>query len=109
MSLQWSAPCHAHLLSNGPLILLILITKIWLASYAEEKSPLINVNTFNSIPLDQYQRLRELGAPQAIPTMCVLVIKTDEQGHQIVQIPGLWYLKTWKPGHGESMNDWYLY
>ncbi len=53
---------------------------IWLASYAEEKSSLIDVDTFNVITLDHYRRLRELGAPQAIPSMCVLVIKTDEQG-----------------------------
>jgi hypothetical protein len=53
---------------------------IWLASYAEEKSSLIDVDTFNVITLDQYRRLRELGAPQAIPSMYVLVIKTDENG-----------------------------
>ncbi len=53
---------------------------IWLASYVEEKSSLIDVDTFNVITLDQYRRLRELGAPQAIPSMCVLVIKTNEQG-----------------------------
>ncbi len=51
-----------------------------MASYAEEKSSLIDVDTFNVITLDQYCRLRELGAPQAIPSMCILVIKTDENG-----------------------------
>ncbi len=53
---------------------------IWLASYREEKSSLQDVDTYNVITIDQYRRLRELGAPQAIPSMCVLVIKTDENG-----------------------------
>jgi hypothetical protein len=41
---------------------------------------LLDVDTYNVITLDQYRRLRELGAPQAIPSMCVLVIKTDKNG-----------------------------
>ncbi len=52
----------------------------WLASYAEEKSSLIDVDTFKVITLDHYRRLRAIGAPQAITSMCVLVIKTDEHG-----------------------------
>ncbi len=53
---------------------------VWIQSYAEEKQSLIHVDTFKVITLDEYQRLWERGAPQAIPSMCVLVIKTDEHG-----------------------------
>jgi hypothetical protein len=52
----------------------------WLASYAEEKLSLIDVDTFKVITLDHYRRLCAIGAPQAIPSMCALVIKTDEHG-----------------------------
>ena len=38
------------------------------------------MDTFKVITLEQYRRLRLDGAPQAIPSMCVLVIKTDEHG-----------------------------
>ena len=34
--------------------------------------------TFKKIPLGEYRALREKGAPRAIPTMCVLTIKKDE-------------------------------
>lgn len=54
--------------------------KIWIDSYAEEKTSLLDVDTFQVISLDEYRRLRQEGAPQAIPSMCVLVIKTDETG-----------------------------
>ena len=53
---------------------------VWIQSYAEEKQSLLDVNTFKVISLDEYRRLRQSGAPQAIPSMCVLVIKTDEHG-----------------------------
>lgn len=52
----------------------------WLESYYEEKGSLLDVDTFSVISLDDYRRLRQEGAPQAIPSMCVLVIKTDEAG-----------------------------
>ena len=53
---------------------------IWLASYQEEKDSLQAVNTYEVITLEQYRELRRQGAPQAIPSMCVLVIKLDENG-----------------------------
>jgi hypothetical protein len=53
---------------------------IWLASYREEKDSLLDVETYEVITLEQYRRLRSEGAPKAIPSMCVLVIKLDENG-----------------------------
>ncbi len=41
---------------------------------------LLDVDTFCVINLDEYRKLRLCGAPQAIPSMCVLVIKMDEHG-----------------------------
>jgi hypothetical protein len=52
--------------------------EVWLASYAEEKDGLESLNTYKKITLGEYRSLREKGAPQAIPTMCVLTIKKDE-------------------------------
>jgi hypothetical protein len=37
------------------------------------------MGTFRKITLGEYRALCEKGAPKAIPTMCVLVIKKDEQ------------------------------
>jgi hypothetical protein len=37
------------------------------------------MGTFPKITLGEYRALREKGAPKAIPTMCVLTIKKDEQ------------------------------
>ena len=37
------------------------------------------MGTFWKITLGEYRALREKGAPKAIPTMCVLTIKKDEQ------------------------------
>lgn len=53
---------------------------IWLASYGEEKGSLKEVNTFTVITLEQYRQLRKEGAPRAIPSMCVLVVKMDGHG-----------------------------
>ena len=52
---------------------------IWAASYAEEKL-LMDVDTYQVITLDEYHALWQNGAPQAIPSMCVLVIKNNETG-----------------------------
>jgi hypothetical protein len=52
--------------------------EVWLASYAEEKGGLESLNTYKKITLGEYWSLREKGAPRAIPTMCVLTIKKDE-------------------------------
>ena len=44
----------------------------------KRRHPCSDVDTFKVISLDEYRGLRQKGAPQAIPSMCVLVIKTDE-------------------------------
>ena len=51
----------------------------WAASYNEEKDALKGANTFTVIDLAHYRELRKAGAPRAIPTMCVLVIKPNEK------------------------------
>lgn len=53
--------------------------EIWLASYQEEKEGIQSLDTYRKITLGEYCALREKGAPKAIPTMCVLTIKKDEQ------------------------------
>ncbi len=53
--------------------------EVWLQSYYEEKSGIKDMGTFQKITLGEYRALHEKGAPKAIPTMCVLTIKKDEQ------------------------------
>jgi hypothetical protein len=50
----------------------------WMASFREEKSGIESQNTFIKINLAEYHALCAKGAPQAIPTMCVLSIKKDK-------------------------------
>ena len=52
----------------------------WRDSYLEEKHGLRDCNTYKEITLQEYERLRRLpkSVPKAIPTMCVLTIKRDE-------------------------------
>jgi hypothetical protein len=52
---------------------------VWLASFFEEKRGIQSLNTYKKITLGKYWALREKSAPRAIPTMCVLTIKKDEQ------------------------------
>ncbi len=52
--------------------------KIWLQSYYKEKWGVKSLGTFRKISLGEYCTLRKKGAPKAIPTMCVLTIKKDE-------------------------------
>jgi hypothetical protein len=52
--------------------------QIWLQSYYEEKRGVKSLGTFCKITLGEYRTLRKKGAPKAIPTMCVLTIKKDE-------------------------------
>jgi hypothetical protein len=52
--------------------------EIWLESYREEKHGIESLDTYRKITLGEYRALREKGAPKAIPTMCVLTIKKDE-------------------------------
>jgi hypothetical protein len=53
--------------------------EVWLQSYKEEKSGPESLDTYRNSTLGdgEYQALREKGAPHAIPTMCVLIIKRD--------------------------------
>lgn len=50
---------------------------IWVSSYKEEKTSLFDVDTSKVIMLDTYQCLCHDGGN---PSMCILVIKTDEHG-----------------------------
>ncbi len=52
--------------------------EVWLESYKEEIGGLQALNTYKKITLGEYRAYREKGAPHAIPTMCVLTIKRDE-------------------------------
>ncbi len=50
-----------------------------MASFLEEKRGIQSLDTYKKITLGEYRALRKKGAPRAIPTMCVLTIKKDEQ------------------------------
>ena len=50
----------------------------WKESYYEEKHALVDNQTYVKIRLEEYRRLRRKGANKAIPSMCVLTIKSDE-------------------------------
>ncbi len=50
----------------------------WLQSYYKEKCGIESLETYWKITLGKYRALWEKGAPKAIPTMCVLTIKKDE-------------------------------
>ncbi len=52
--------------------------EVWLNSYQEEINRIWSMNTYQKITLGEYRVLREKVAPKAIPTMCVLTIKKDE-------------------------------
>jgi hypothetical protein len=52
--------------------------EVWLQSYHEEKGGIEEMGTFWKITLGEYRAIREKGAPKAIPMMCVLTIKKDE-------------------------------
>jgi hypothetical protein len=56
---------------------------VWLASIQEEKDSIKTLRTYIKIMLSEYRALHEKGAPQAIPTMCILTIKKDEMMHPI--------------------------
>ncbi len=47
-------------------------------SYYKEKHGIESLGTVQRISLGKYRALWEKGAPKAIPTMCILVIKKDE-------------------------------
>jgi hypothetical protein len=52
--------------------------EVWLRSFFEEKQNIQSMNTYRKITLGKYCALHEKGAPKAIPTMCVLTVKRDE-------------------------------
>ncbi len=52
--------------------------EVWLSSFLEEKHGILSLNTYHKITLGKYRALREKGAPKAIPVMCVLTVKRDE-------------------------------
>jgi hypothetical protein len=52
--------------------------KVWLQSYYEEKQGIKSLGTLKKITLGEYWGFCKKGAPKAIPTMCVLTIKKDE-------------------------------
>eukprot|EP00957_Ditylum_brightwellii_P006855 519102-Ditylum_brightwellii.AAC.1 len=49
----------------------------------EELQGLIKLGTFHEISLEEYRRLRDKGAPKALPSMCVLNIKHDKNGNLV--------------------------
>ena len=51
---------------------------VWVQSYYEEKDSIESIGTFQRLSLGEYRALREKGAPRAIPSMCVLTVKQDE-------------------------------
>jgi hypothetical protein len=52
--------------------------EVWLSSFLEEKHGIQSLNTYRKITLGKYHALRKKGAPKAIPMMCVLTVKRDE-------------------------------
>jgi hypothetical protein len=52
--------------------------EVWLQSCKEEKSGLESLDTYCKLTLGKYRALCKKGAPRAIPDMCVLTIKWDE-------------------------------
>ncbi len=52
--------------------------EVWLQSYYEEKQGIKSLGTFKKITLGEYRDFRKKSAPEAIPTVCILAIKKDE-------------------------------
>ncbi len=57
--------------------------ELWLESFFKEKPSIEQLNTCKQIMLGKYRALRKKGVPWAIPMMCVLTIKTDENLHPL--------------------------
>jgi hypothetical protein len=51
---------------------------VWLHSFLKEKQNIQSMNTYRKITLGVYCTLCKKGASKAIPTMCVLTVKRDE-------------------------------
>jgi hypothetical protein len=73
-----------NLTCNCPRLLLTALAnnhldrEIWQQSYLEEKQGIKSLDTYEKFTLAQYQALRGNGAPRALPTMRILMIKPDE-------------------------------
>ena len=52
--------------------------EVWLNSFYEVKDSIESMGTYQKITLGEHRALCEKGAPRAIPTMCVLTVKKDE-------------------------------
>ncbi len=52
--------------------------EVWLSSFFKEKQGIQSLNTYCKITLDKYCAFHKKGAPKAIPMMCVLTVKRDE-------------------------------
>jgi hypothetical protein len=52
--------------------------EVWLCSFFKEKWGIQSMNTYRKITLAKYCALCKKGAPKAIPTICVLAVKHDE-------------------------------
>ena len=57
---------------------------VWLESYKEEKGGLQQLDVFDRISKKQYLHLKRTGRiGKALPSMCVLVVKSDKDGNPI--------------------------
>ena len=75
-NLVWECPCSLLTALTD----MHLDKEIQLCGFGKEnKDGIESLNTYNKIMLAEYLALREKGAPQAIPTMCILTIKPDEK------------------------------
>jgi hypothetical protein len=52
--------------------------EVWLSSFFEEKRGIQRLDTYRKITLGKYCALCKKGAPKAIPMMCVLTVKCNE-------------------------------
>eukprot|EP00957_Ditylum_brightwellii_P009994 754011-Ditylum_brightwellii.AAC.1 len=69
----------------------------------EELNGLITLGTFNEISLDEYRQLRNKGTPKALPSMCVLNVKHDENGNPVqaksrIVVLGNMEARSWEKG-----------
>ena len=55
--------------------------KVWLESYQVESDGFMSMDTMEILTTSQYSNLKK--APKAIPTMCVLTVKTDENNKHV--------------------------
>lgn len=55
--------------------------QVWIDSYLEKYNGLVGMETMDILTAAQYKNLTN--APTAIPTMCVLTVKTDENNRPV--------------------------